>query len=847
MKISVNWLKEYVDLEGISVSDLATRIGARLVEVEEVVDFGAKYKDVLVVRVVSAEQIEGTHLSVCKIDDGGKFAGEIERDDSGLVQVVCGAPNVREGLITAWVPVGATVPCTFGTDDPFVLGVKKMRGYMSNGMLAGADELALGDDHSGIVELNGIKSAVAGASLIDVLGLDDYILDIENKSLTHRPDCFGIIGFAREVAGIFGREFKTPEWLYDDDGVKCQVCDAKVEIEVENKAQCTAYRAIILGLSSNYSTLDGKKQEVSDEKSAFLDEMSVKLLKSGMRPIEKKVDWSNYLMLLSGQPLHFFDYDKMLKVGGASNVKIGVRSAKNGEKLKLLNDKTIEMTTGDIVICSGNVPVALAGVMGGKNTEIDGSTKRILVEAATFNLYNLRSTGMRYGIFSEALTRFTKGQPAELSRFVLAKTASELVDNLGMEKLSEIVEVAEELEPARVEVSAGEINEILGTAFSYEEIEKTLRNVGFGVGCACGKSGKCECEKIVVTAPYWRTDIAILEDVAEEIGRLNGFDNIELKLPERSAKQVDRDEMGDAKQKLRKILMDSGANEILTYSFVSGKLLEKAGLDVANSYRIMNSISPELQYCRQSLIPSLAEKVYLNAKAAYNKFCLFEINKISSKDMGLTTEGVPVESNRVAVMLTDRKNKNWEKGEAFYAAKRLCFEAIRGFGIDVDLVEIAEIDDGAVARSLDSRRAVMLKAGEEEIGCVGELTQDMKQKLKLPDFVAGFEMDVDVLMRLPKRAKRYGAYNNRESIDVSILVDEKMTWAEIEKKIRECFDDTDYFYDLEPLDIYSKDGGKVLSWRIVFGNYEKTLTKSDAQIIMEEIAAVVAGVGGKIV
>ena len=212
MIISLNWLKKYVDLSGVTTEELVELIGARLVEVEGTLEIGEKYRGAKIVRVASAEKIAGSdHLNLCQIDDAGAVT-EVERDQGGLVQVVCGANNVHTGMLAVWLTPGMTVPETFGGREPFVLAARKLMGVTSNGMLASIRELDLGDDHDGIVEINP-DHAQPGDDFAAAFDLDDTLLDIENKSLTHRPDCFGIVGFAREVAGILGQEFTTPEWL----------------------------------------------------------------------------------------------------------------------------------------------------------------------------------------------------------------------------------------------------------------------------------------------------------------------------------------------------------------------------------------------------------------------------------------------------------------------------------------------------------------------------------------------------------------------------------------------------------------------------------------------------------
>ena len=397
MIVSLNWLKKFTDID-MTVGELIKLIGARLVEIESFTDLGEKYKDVLIVKIIEVNKIEGSdHLNVVKIDDGGKTEN-IERDENGYIQVVCGAPNVRSQQIVVWLTPNTVVPNTFGQDEPFVLGTRKMLGLTSNGMIASARELDLYDEHEGILEIP--EDIKPGTSFKTTYEMDDIVLDIENKSLTHRPDCFSIIGFAREVAAISGKQFQTPKWLMELSPDFGQIESEKVELNVniDDAELSSRYTAIVM------SGADGNR------KSPIM--IQTYLSRIGMRPINAIVDVTNYLMMLTGQPLHAFDYDKLVKVAGGK-ADIHVRAGRDGETLELLDGKIIKISPEDIVITAGETAVALAGAMGGANTEIDVNTKKIVIESATFNLYNLRATQMRHGIFSEAITRFTKGQPAD--------------------------------------------------------------------------------------------------------------------------------------------------------------------------------------------------------------------------------------------------------------------------------------------------------------------------------------------------------------------------------------------------------------------------------------------------
>ncbi|HEV7952196.1 MAG TPA: phenylalanine--tRNA ligase subunit beta, partial [Candidatus Saccharimonadales bacterium] len=618
MIISTNWLKKFTDID-VSIDELAALIGSRLVEIEEVVDLGKKYQGIIVSKVVECEKLEGSdHLNVTKIDDGGK-ATDVERDENGFVQVVCGAPNVRAGMLVAWLPPNSTVPESYNDPEPFVLGARKLRGVMSNGMLSSAKELDLFEDHTGILEVD--ADAAPGSDFAEVYELNDYLLDIENKSLTHRPDAFGIVGFAREVAAIQGSAFTTPGWLMQmephfDEQLHGIVAPS---VTIDDSKLSARFQAVVL------RSADGAAQSPVHIQSY--------LARIGMRPINAVVDVTNYLMMLSGQPMGIYDYDKILALD--SEARIHVRNGREGETLELLDGRMIELSVEDIVVAAGETAIGLAGAMGGANTVVDAQTKNIMIEAATFNLYSLRATQMRHGIFSEAITRFTKGQPAELTAPVLAEATRLMGEYAGAQVVTDIVEAYPgKKDPQQISIPIATINETLGSKFMAADITETLRNVEFAVELV-------DDLVIKVTAPYWRADIHIPEDIIEEVGRLNGFDMIEPALPLRDFTAVRPTTFDTLRAQVRKSLVRAGANEVLTYSFVHGEVLQKADQDVANSYRITNSISPDLQHYRQTLTPSLLGLVHPNIKQGYDQFALFEVNKTHPKQHGLTDENVP--------------------------------------------------------------------------------------------------------------------------------------------------------------------------------------------------------------
>ena len=816
MIISVNWLKKYTDID-VSIDELTALIGSRLVEIEEVIDLGKKYEGVIIAKVVECAPLEGSdHLNLTKIDDGG-VAKDVERDENGLVQVVCGAPNVRAGLTVAWLPPNSVVPETFGDAEPFVLGARKLRGAMSNGMLASAKELDLWEDHTGIIELEDERTP--GESFASAYELNDYLLDIENKSLTHRPDAFGIIGFAREVAGIMGKAFKTPERM-TLDGVAWpeKAGDFPTpKITIDNPEFSSRYQAVVL------TNVDSKIPFSPLETQTYLARI-------GVRPHSAVVDVTNYMMMISGQPLHAFDYDK-LKAVNNGEIDIHVRGGREGEKLVLLDDREIELSTNDIVIANGETAVALAGAMGGRDTEIDENTTTVLLESASFNLYNLRNTQMRHGIFSEAITRFTKGQPAELTTPVLAGAVDLLRLAAGADLASDVGDAYPvKQEFPKVYAMAEHMNAALGSNFTTDDIVRTLQNVEFDV--SVNDKGL-----IVAVPPYWRADIHISEDLDEEVGRLNGFDSITPTLPKRDFTAVSPDDFDQFRAKVRKTLARAGANEVLTYSFVHGDVLKKAGQNIDNAYRIVNSISPDLQYYRLTLTPNLLGLAHPNAKAGYDDFALFELNKTHSKVFGTDEDGLPKEVDLLALVVR-RKVAN---GSTYYSARKLLDYLGESLGLVFSYTPI-EVDPGYdESAPFDYKRSAMVYAGETYIGIVGEYKATVGKAFKLPEGIAGFELDPRALLRAAEAAGTgYAPLSRYPSTerDVCYQVTAETQYAAIHKAAMAAAVSDDVRIDITALDIYQAEGSatKNVTLRYALTPFAKTLSSDEANALVSAIS-----------
>lgn len=844
MLISLNEIKKYVEIPaGISDQDLIELIGSRLVEIEEVINLAPKYKGAYIVKVVKCDPIKGTHLHLCQIDAGPVTA---EFSDGGeTVQIVCGAPNVHTGMLAVWLTPGSIVPSTYGHEN-FRLGKRKLQGYDSNGMLAGADELDFDTEHKSIAEIDP-KTAHPGDALADVFALNDLILDVENKSLTHRPDCFGLVGFAREIAGILGLEFHEPSWVdlaareesnTNMVGTDASLAQINLAVQITDPEICPRYSCAVFDLPKR-------------EPSKYLTSDAVFLAKAGMRAIDPMVDLTNIIMLRTGQPLHAFDYDKLLAVGGTKSPKIIVRVAEDGEQLQLLDGKTISCTSDDILITSNNVPVALAGAMGGKNTEIDASTTRVILESATFSLYHLRKTQMAHGIFSEAITRFTKGQPAAMTLPVL----TEAIRRLDVAPLALVDEYPGKVKPNTINITTSQANNLLGTSYDTATIVRTLENVGFGVSMSASsvseghKTRASAPERseeadgmLTVTAPLWRTDIHITEDIIEEVGRLLGFDNIPLTLPEKSFSGTEAPALWQLKQELRGLLSDRlSMHELLTYSFISKDLLEKVGQDPEESYEIVNSISPELQRFRQQIVPSLLDKVRENLKSGHKDFALYELNQVSSRSHGLTAENVPVMSNHLGIVNLSN----------FYDLKARLLAVNRSLGIEIAYAAMGA--NSAAAREypyLEPARSAVLTAGGEVIGAFGELKAAVLRRFKLEQTISAAELSLDRLVILPRshdKALKISKFPFVER-DLTLKVSATAEFGRFDQAILATLESMDLITEVTPVSVYQADPEtKNISFHLRFSSPEQTLDQGQISAIMEKVTVAVTGLGAKIV
>ncbi|MFO0882432.1 MAG: phenylalanine--tRNA ligase subunit beta [Candidatus Saccharimonadales bacterium] len=817
MKISINnaQLVSNVDLKQYSHEQLVTKIGAQLGEVDETVDWAPKYEGIVVARVVSCEDHPNADkLHVCFVDDGG-VVKDVERNNDGHVQVVCGAPNVREGLVVAWIPPGATVPTTYGTDEPFVLSPKELRGIISNGMLASAAELGLSDNHDGLLEIEQ-DEITPGQPFVELYGLNDYVIDVENKMFTHRPDCFGVLGVARELAGINQQTFVSPRWYLESPTfAEATGLDLKVSVDIPDL--CPRFMAVAI-------------KDVMVKPSPIW--LQSALTRVGIRPINNIVDATNWIMYVTAQPTHAYDYDKVA-ARSQNGAEIVVRHPKDGEQIRLLNDKIISPRAESIVIATGKELIGLAGVMGGADTEVDNSTKNIILEVASFDMYSIRRTSMHHGLFTDAVTRFNKGQSVHQNDKVLARLLEDILGVAGGEQASPVIDVKSELAVNNtLQIEPSFINERLGLDLAIGDMAALLRNVEFEVGI--------DSDKLDVKAPFWRTDIAIAEDIVEEIGRLYGYDQLPLELPSRPSEPTIRDTMLSLKSEVRQILKSAGANEVLTYSFVHDELLKKVGQDSANAYELSNALSPNLQFYRLSLTPSLLEKVHPNLKAGFEEFSIFELGK-SHENTELDSEGVPFEESRLAfVYAANARVTPKDAGAAYFKAVAYIDYLMKQLGVDYSLIPTSEL----VAPYSPERSAAVVLDDGTQIGIVGEFTLSAITSLKLPKRCAGFELNTEALLQGIRKESRYLALSRfpRVSQDISLKVSSQVSYQALKSELATSLNDhkdESTTIDIEPIDIYQNEDStaKHITFRVTVANFDRTLTAEEVNTLLDTAAA----------
>jgi phenylalanyl-tRNA synthetase beta chain len=575
-------------------------------------------------------------------------------------------------------------------------------------------------------------------------------------------------------------------------------------------------------------------------------ELQTYLMRVGVRPVNNVVDLTNYMMLLTGQPMHAYDYDKVKALSG-NDTTLVVRYPKPGEKLTLLGNKVIEPRPEAIMIATDHQAIGLGGVMGGAETEVDEQTKNVLLECATFDMYSIRRTAMASGLFTDAVTRYTKGQSPLQNDRVVAETLRLLGEHAGAKQASQLLDdnhvgQRQWIHPP-VPVTAEFINSRLGLQLSAEAIKQLLENVECTVVIDNGT--------LTVTAPFWRTDLELREDVVEEVGRLNGYDKLPLVLPQRDLTPAARDPLLELKASLSQQLSKFGANEVLTYSFVHGNLLDKVHQDRDQALQIANALSPELQYYRLSLTPSLLDKIYPNLKAGYDEFAIFETGKVHIKTAAAGEAALLSEFNRLALVYVHRdKTAKRSFASGYYEAQKYLLELLTSLGLsDIKFLpyqEPTEAIDRQAVRLFEPARSSLVQVNQIILGILGEYNLAVRQILKLPTDCAGFELNIDVLLSLSvaSQSRSYTSLSHFPKVDQDICLkvpsatSYQQVFDFVWQQLSALKPDHSVAH-LVPVDIYQRlddQEHKQITLRLSLASYDRTLTDTEVNGLLDKVA-----------
>ncbi len=755
MLVPLSWLKEYVDINDIEPSVLEEKLFSCGFEVEEVIEIGKDISGVVVGLVKTSEPIPDTHLHVCKVDVG----------QPDLLQICCGADNVAAGKKFPVALDGASVYAT-AKDHKTVEGVMKikkgkLRGIDSEGMLCSGVEIGVQDgmypgaSYNGLLEL--ADDCEIGADIKPVVGLDDYIFDVSITA--NRPDCQCITGIAKEVAAVLDREYKAPSLEYHEDSV------TKDGFTVEVKAQDICPRYI-----GHYV------HDVVIKESPLW--MQRRLALVGQMPISNMVDITNYVSLEMGQPMHAFDCDYI------EGNKIVVRRAEDKEKIVTLDEQEYELNSNNLVICDGVKPVAIAGVMGGLNSEIRDTTKEVLFESAKFARDNIRKTSRALGKRTDASAKYEKGVD-EYSTFNAMKRALHLVEELECGKVSCThvdVNTGNSIEPREMKVSIAKVNRVLGIEVPTDEIVKILKNLSF--------DPKVNGDELTLMIPAYREDMESYPDVAEEVIRMYGYDHIvDTFLPDAQVTMGGLSLKQKKELKLKKDLCARGAYECIHYSFYSPSDFDLLNLPEdapeRQAIKILNPINEDLSIMRTTLVPSMLHAVSRNQKKGNLEGKLFEIaSRFIPKSLPLTE--YPEEKQTLCISIFGDKYD-------FYTLKGIVNAVAKSFFTDFTY-------EKAEKTFLHPYQTAVIKHGDKEIGYLGKVAYEVAEKLDLRTGAFICEIDLDYLYALDTKASfkplsKFPSVNR----DLALLMNKELSCGEVEKTIKDA---CKFITDVKLFDVY---------------------------------------------
>lgn len=773
MKLSTNFLKDYIDID-VDVKQLAedmTRVGNEYDSANNLINA----TKLVIGQITECEpHPDSDHLHLCKVNIGTE-----------VLDIVCGAPNARTGLKVIVALDGAVLP-----EKTIKKGM--IRGQESNGMLCSIAELGLEhkflkpEDSEGIAELG--EDAEIGGDPIKYLQMDDGVIDFELTA--NRGDLLSILGMAYEVGAIYDKKVKDVDLKHKESGEDINKT-FKTEVKTENCSKL----------------LVKKVENVKIEESPIF--IKNRLIASGIRPINNVVDISNYVMLELGQPLHFYDADKL-------GNKLVVRMAEDGEKLTTLDNVERTLTSEDIVIADATHGVGLAGVMGGLETEVEPDTKNIIIESAIFDSVKVRKTSKKI-VRSEASNRFEKGLDPERTTMAIERACKLLEEYAGGTVVTGTVEYDKTNNKEKeIEITFKNINDVLGTVIPNEEILNVFRKLGF--------SYKVNGEKIKVTVPTRRLDISIKEDLIEEVSRIYGVDNIEGKLPIVPMRKGSYDK---TQREIRNKMIALGLKETLTYVLINDKEVNGYTLDKFEPLKLLDPITEDRNTLRYSMIPSLY-KVYEYNKAREQKdISIFEIGK------GFYKKGeVYGEDTKLCVLMSGKYSTglNNNKTVDFYVIKGIAEEVLDYLGYSGRYSFMKQ----EMPKEMHPGQSAMINVNGSNIGMIGKIHPSVTK-----DDVYVLEINLDELFTKKVGKMKYKEFSKFPSInkDIALVVDKKSVSKDIEKVIKSA--GGSLLTNIEVFDVYTGVGvgidKKSIAYSLTFSDMKKTLTDEEINGLMDKI------------
>lgn len=785
MNVTLNWLKNYIDFE-FSPSELADRLTMLGIEVEAIKQLGAELEGVVAGSVTAIRpHPNADKLVLCQVD-----IGETEE-----LQIVCGAPNVREGMLA---PVA-----TIGTTLPIGLTIKraKLRGEESHGMLCSEKELGLSEDAAGLMELP--ADLPIGTSFSAALGLDDVVFELEITP--NRPDCLSMIGVAREIRAETGNALKLPQVDLNETETDIR---AMTSVTIEAPDLCPRYAARII---------QGVKVGASPE---WLQQ---RLESVGVGVINNIVDITNFVLMEYGQPLHAFDYHKL-----AEN-RIVVRRAAADENITTLDEVARELTPDMLVIADAEKPVALAGIMGGYDSEITEITADVLLESAYFNPSSVRATAKTLGVSTEASYRFERGADPGIVPAALDRAAQLIAELAGGTICKGIADVYPGQQPlSRIQLRPERVNFILGTALETTEMVQILSHLDFDV-----KTNGAEDYEVIV--PTFRSDITREIDLIEEIARVHGYDNIPTTLPKGDIPVPAPNPNTEVRKRIKHFLLAAGMMEAINYSFCDPSCFDKIRFTADDPRRealqLQNPLSPEMSVLRTTLLPRLLENAQYNHNHQIDTIALFEIGNV------FINNGEQKEPERVAGILAG------QIGEGVYSDPYRAPDFYDIKGLVEGILEVCGIVDYTLQKTdtptFHPGRNAEILLGDRQIGTFGEAHPEVLENYDLPYKAYLFEFDMEVLVDGAIFAKRFEPIPIYPTVerDLAIVVDKEVlsdmpteliyaTGGELVKSVR-LFD----VYEGEQV----PEGKKSLAYAITYHSATETLTDKAVNTLHDKV------------